>query len=513
MGKGVPPAPPALLAAIAAAVLSMPASASAATRVVDLQAGPYTTITDALLAASPGDTIDIHQGHYAEDLWVDKDDITLRGAPGTIVSETGPYVVALMGARATVENLTIAGGPGGVRIAGTGAQLRDVTVLADATALSAEGGISTTLTRTTLRATGLSGTALLARNDTPEPQSTTLHSSVLAGGRLGTGADLTAGATGDTAPVGGIQLTLWFVSIGGAPTAVRATRLGQGGAIRVPSASSVIRGDTSTVAEGAFKDPWPADPFVDATAPDLHLRADYPYMRWGNGTGPEGNERDVEGRERLADGTSDYGAYEFVDHPPTARLTASAATVAQGAPVTFDARGSSDPDPGGAIRRLTWLVDDVAPDLASLTTRTTSFTALGTHRVTVRVYDQQDAIDVASATVAVVDVTAPVLAVTAPRERGKHPQLRRSGRKRVVNVVKLAGRATDGIGGGVARVDVTLQRGKVRHAGRATLGRGGALSWHSPAKAKLARGRWTLTARATDRAGNASQTVLHFTVT
>ena len=34
---------------------------AATTRVVDQAAGPYTTIGDALLAAAPGDTVDIHR--------------------------------------------------------------------------------------------------------------------------------------------------------------------------------------------------------------------------------------------------------------------------------------------------------------------------------------------------------------------------------------------------------------------------------------------------------------------
>src|SRR4051794_23569973 len=128
-----------LAAACAAAVLSVPASAVAATRVVDQVAGPYTTITDALLAASSGDTIDIHQGHYHEDLWVDKDDITLRGAPGTIVSETGPYVVSLMGRGDELDGLMVAGGPAGIRIEGDGAQVRNSTVMADDPAVAIKG--------------------------------------------------------------------------------------------------------------------------------------------------------------------------------------------------------------------------------------------------------------------------------------------------------------------------------------------------------------------------------------
>jgi hypothetical protein len=41
----------------------------------------------------------------------------------------------------------------------------------------------------------------------------------------------------------------------------------------------------------------------------------------------------------------------------------------------------------------------------------------------------------------------------------------------------------------------------------------GRWSWHTPATLAVPAGRWTLTVRAVDRAGNATTKVLHFTVT
>src|SRR3954453_1788241 len=95
----------AALASLSAVAFAATPASAATTRIVDQQVGPYTTITAALLAAQPGDTIDIHQAHYDEQLWVDKDDITLHGAPGTIISSTSPWVVSLMGARARVDGV------------------------------------------------------------------------------------------------------------------------------------------------------------------------------------------------------------------------------------------------------------------------------------------------------------------------------------------------------------------------------------------------------------------------
>jgi hypothetical protein len=517
---------PVLVAALAVILACGPAPAGAATvRTVDQASGPYTTITDALHAADPGDTIDIHEGHYDEQLWVDKDDLTLRATQGTIVSSTAPFVISLMGARDTLQGLYVAGGPGGVRIEGAGAQLLDTTVLADTTGVSIKGGITTVLTRAFVRASGLSGTALLARNDTPVPQTTALNTSIVVGGRLGTGMDVATGAVGDTTPTQWAQVVLWYSTIAGAPTALRAAREGQGGEVRAAANLSIVRGESTGLAAGSITDTTTADPFVNAAALDFHLRADEPLIDWGVGaTVPPGNEVDLDGHARPLGAGSDPGAYEFVNHDPVARLTASAAIVAQNAPVTFDARASSDPDPGGAISRYDWSVDDGQRELTDAPTMVRAFSTLGPHHATVRVLDQQGAqVTSAPVTVTVVDAIAPAVTITAPREHAKLHRLKTVKRKgktarHVVNVLRFGGRATDAVG--VARVDVALAQQRTKKVkkpititGRATL-KGGAWSWQSSARTALPAGSYTLTVRALDGAGNISAPgVLHFSVT
>ncbi|WP_445150887.1 PKD domain-containing protein [Baekduia sp. Peel2402] len=493
-----------LAAACAVAVLSVPASVVAATRVVDAQAGPYTTITDALLAAAPGDTIDIHQGHYHEDLWVDKDDITLHGAPGTIVSETGPHVVALMGARATIDNLMIAGGPGGVRIEGDGARLLDSTILADTNSVAIKDALDTRLDRVLVRATALAGTALTVTHDTPDFLRTVVSTSIVVGGREGRGIALSDGAVGDVTPTGGQSLAAIQSTISGAPTSVFTTTAGQGHSPDFDNYNSLVDGGDRTAG------------FVNAAALDFHMRET--AVQAGGLQLPAhlaqyAPRADYDGVPLPTSGNVTPGAFQFTDRAPNAILTASATTVRQGATVRFDASGSIDPDVGGRIDRYIFEYGD-GTVFQPLTWPTVDhvFARPGRYLVTVRALDSLGA-GTTSAPVAitVTDAVAPVLGITTPREKAKHKQLRRSGRKRVVNVLKVAGRVTDD--GGVARVDVTLARGKVTHTGRATLGKGATFTWHSPAKAKLARGTWTLTVRATDRAGNASQAVMHFTVT
>jgi hypothetical protein len=477
--RGVP-----LLAALAAALVAVPA-APAATRVVDPRTGPYTTITDALLAAGPGDTIDIHQAHYDEELWVDKDDITLRGAPGTIVSETSPFVVSLMGRNAVVEGLWIAGGPGGVRIEGDGARISGSTVTADTTAIAVKGPIATRIDRTLVRATALFGTALRTTGDAR----TVATTSILVGGREGVGVDATAPGAGGVALV---QTT-----VAGAQTAVR------GGPVRDANAL-LVDGLGSTL-------------FARPEAIDFHLRenavVDARFARGPDAADLPAPLTDFDG---VPLGPSPQrGALQFVEHAPSATLSASATTVAQGAPVHFDASGSADPDPGGRVVAYTWVFGDgTVEETTSAPSVDHVFAVPGRPFVTVRAVDAVGGgTTSAKLAMTVTDALAPTLRVSVP---GRHAQTRRGARgRRVVHVLKVRGTASDGGAGasGVASVDVTLTRGRARHASRAVLARGGTFSWHSPAKAKLARGRWTLTVRATDRAGNATPSVLHFTVT
>src|SRR4051794_39318596 len=180
--------------AVALAALALSAApASADTRVVDQWLGPYTTINAALAASAPGDTVEVHEGIYDEQLSLDQDDLTIRAVGRAVVRATGPYVVSLMGARATLRGLLIDAGPHGVRMNGDDATLEDVTVIANDTGVEVTGGTSATLRRTFVRATEISGTALRAHNRVATDRRLMLDNSVLVGGRLGTALDLMTG--------------------------------------------------------------------------------------------------------------------------------------------------------------------------------------------------------------------------------------------------------------------------------------------------------------------------------
>ena len=520
-----------VLLVVALAALCAPASASAATRTVDQQAGPYTTITDALHAADPGDTIEIHQGHYDEQLSVDKDHLTLHAAPGTIVSSTAPWTISLMGAGDALQGLFVAGGAGGVRIAGDGASLTDTTVLADATGVSVEGPVTTHLLRSFLRTTGLTGTALAGRNDAVTDQITDVHTSVIVGGRAGTGIDMVSGAAGDTAKVGATLLTIGFSTIVGAPVAIHSGSVGMGNWIVqwVDPVASIVHGALQGLANPIDTDTTTPDDqlFADPAALDFHLRADAPAVDASTAGAAQPGETDFDGHPRVSGAAADRGAFEFADHPPTAVVSAPVAAADQGAPVTLDASASSDPDPGGRIVAYTWSFGDGTTAQTTTPVTTHTYADPGAPVVTVQTVDQQGLATTSAQGVTLTirrpDRLGPALSITSPRDGARLHRYRTIRRKhhrprRTVVALRFAGRATDP--SGVAGVKLTLVRHRAKGAkapvpvtAAATL-RGAIWSWSSSARAPRPAGAYTLTVRAVDRAGNVSTPrVLHFTVT
>lgn len=97
------------LAAVIISFIGLAPFAAAGTLLV----GPeteYETIDEALEAAVAGDIIQVGAGTYAENVVIDKDDITLTGLPGAVITvaetKTGVHIAA---DNVTVENLTIEG--------------------------------------------------------------------------------------------------------------------------------------------------------------------------------------------------------------------------------------------------------------------------------------------------------------------------------------------------------------------------------------------------------------------
>lgn len=269
----------------------------------------------------------------------------------------------------------------------------------------------------------------------------------------------------------------------------------------------------------------PAQLFVNAAGRDYRLRADAPVIDRGPARPAEGESAtDVEGQDRAADGGDadaqaqiDWGADEFHNRLPVARLAVATASARQGVPVVFDARGSVDPDVGGGLAALRFYFGD-GTSLESTTSAKVAhaFAEPGVYTVTVRAIDRQGGVSAPSApvTVTVADARAPTITITSPRAgtAAKLTRPRRKGARRapVPKPLVLAGRAADP--SGVARVQVALKL--VRRAGARRKLRSGRCEWFAgrrklavrPCKApplltaKLIDGRlWSYTIRGAKR--------------
>ena len=110
------------------------------------RASPFATITEALAVASPGDTVAVSKGTFAEEVEVGEG-VTLRGACAEETVMDGPVAgavatILLVGDGATVEDLRVEGGWHGLQVLGAhSVALRGVVISnAQVFGLAASGG-------------------------------------------------------------------------------------------------------------------------------------------------------------------------------------------------------------------------------------------------------------------------------------------------------------------------------------------------------------------------------------
>ena len=132
------PRPASLSPVLALLVLALSASAAAQTtwHVDANYAGcpgsgtagdPFCTIGAALTAASPGDTIAVAAGHYAENLLITTDDLHLVGAGADVTTISGPAAFAVVRTAANLPSGSIEG----FRVTSTGNPVSTIGISAD----------------------------------------------------------------------------------------------------------------------------------------------------------------------------------------------------------------------------------------------------------------------------------------------------------------------------------------------------------------------------------------------
>jgi uncharacterized repeat protein (TIGR01451 family) len=182
---------------------------------------------------------------------------------------------------------------------------------------------------------------------------------------------------------------------------------------------SITRGPHNVNVDPGFVSSDPSNPAA------FRLLATSPVLDAGNPSLPgDESTTDGDGAPRVTAGrgtapaVSDIGAFEFQPHAPTAVATGPG-TGQIGQVLTFDASGSSDPDPGDSIT-FGWTFDDGAVAFGPKVSH--AFASPGSHRATVTVIDLSHRTATAS-----VDVTVPprILSLTKSAD---HKSVRRRAR-------------------------------------------------------------------------------------
>jgi hypothetical protein len=374
--------------------------------------------------------------------------------------------------------------------------------------------------------------SLSATNDT------VLGAAAISGFAWCQNASRTATLNVDSSIIGGATNALWAEADGAGTTAV----------IHPTYDDYDFSTDTTSgTGTHTISDPGPgqinADPlFLNPGAGDYRIPYNSPAVDAGNSAalGLLESTTDLAGKPRVINGHRDVGAYEYQRQPPVASITQSATTAASGQPVKFDGSAASDPDPGEIVT-YAWTFDDGATATSAVVSH--AFATPGSHLVTLKVTDPTGLTGTAHATVTVpvmVPNPAPIItglteSAATWREGSAQAQFARKHRHPIgttfgfaLNVpASVQFRFIESLGGRKVRRKCVPKTHANRHrptctrttvagtltfqaqAGPHTLRFDGRLS----ASSRLATGKYTMVASATDSSGRTSPpTSIHFKI-
>jgi PKD repeat protein len=306
-------------------------------------------------------------------------------------------------------------------------------------------------------ANGLAVSATAFLNAAGENISVTATHATIAGGGKSVAIDATP-ALLDIFPPGNALVGFNYSIVHGPATAASGAALNGNsstvGLDIVNSDTDVAPGANITVA-GTTNTP-DKELFVDVNHLNLHLRGDAPVIDKGADPVAGESQTDVDGGPRVAGVASDWGADEFVNHVPAARITAEPTVVTQNQAITFDGSGSTDPDVGDKIVRYKWDFGDGTTDLTESPRVTHTYTTKGAFSATLRVVDSHIyASELATIAVGVRDSSPPTISIVRPT--GNHAlSASRS--------FTLTGAVADESGIGSVRFSLQLQKRAKRHA-------------------------------------------------
>ncbi len=490
------------IAAATAAVLAVPAAASAATYTVkagdgacgagDLACGG---LVEAAAAAGPGDVFNVSAGTYTAATFT-TGGVTITGEPGVSIDGTlqfsgdtgGPVKLS----RVAVTQPSAAA-PAILVTGDAGAQIEDAVVFSkDGHGIFISAGTSNRIVRTLAATGGAETSAVRVDSTTGTPaKALTIESTILIGGASGLGV-FTSNAELEAA-AGDVTITAHHITAAGSSNGVTLDSVGArsllgGGAGNIAMTmtdsitfANAVRNYKGVIGTGlgansatleATRSLLEGDKsaiFADATARNFRLRPGSPAIGQGGFT-PGESTTDIDGESR-AGAPTDQGADEFNNAPPVAQVTVRTSPPRANQPVLFDASASSDREAGygGGIVAYQWTFSDGKTESTTTPTLAHVFPKEGAASASLVVVDTAGAASApATASVTLINGTPPTVAIVKPKNKQKITRFttkkttktvdgkKRTTKRRVRRKIVFGGLSRDD--NGVAQVILTLEK-------------------------------------------------------
>jgi hypothetical protein len=484
------------IAAAVIATLAAPAAAQAATYTVKAGDGPCSapsdlacgSLTDAATAAASGDIFNVSPGTapYGSATFT-VGGVTITGAPNFVVNGS----LTFSGPSGGVSKLALAAvsqangtAPAVVVSGASGLEISD-SVIGSA---NADGvTFSESAANKIVRSVIITGGAATNAVSVTSADLSTGTKKLVAESSLFTGGNASLSVvTGASAPVttaGGVAIVLRHVTAAGSTHGLvldssKAAPLlgGPFGNITADVSDSIIQNGTSkttypglpivapanTVTDtytrsltGAFD---PNAVFAKPASRNFRLRPGSPAIDAAGFTTGE-SATDIDGDARPGP-TTDQGADEFVNAPPTAVIEVKTNPQRTGRDVLFDGSKSSDRETGfgGGIVKYHWEFGDGTTADTTTPTTTHVYTREGDGTATLTVADAQTLTsNVASVAIKLIDGTAPAIVITKPTANQK---IKMTTRKTTTKTVTVNGKK-------VKRKTTTTKKTKIGFAGTA----------------------------------------------